>query len=176
MNYKKIQKNKGYTLLFAVLVSSVVLSVGISILTISKKEFLLSSSARESINAFYAADSGIECALYQDQTNNLFATTSGNASIIIPSTSGCMNMPINASSTQNHALTDYSFKFDIKMQNSAACASIFTDKVLSQDGYGNWLSTTTITSKGYNIGWNTGASTCSDPSPRRVERALKYTI
>ena len=64
--YKKNNYKKGYTLLFSVLVSSLLLAVGISILNISKKEFLLATSARDSSSAFYAADSGIEYALYHD--------------------------------------------------------------------------------------------------------------
>jgi len=64
--YKKNNYKKGYTLLFSVLVSSLLLAVGISILNISKKEFLLATSARDSSSAFYAADSSIEYALYHD--------------------------------------------------------------------------------------------------------------
>ena len=56
--------NGGYTFLFAVLVSSLVLAIGIAILNVSKKEFLLATSARDSSSAFYASDGGIECSLY----------------------------------------------------------------------------------------------------------------
>ena len=75
-----LKSNKGYTLLFAVLVSSVVLSIGISILTISKKEFLLSASAKDSTSAFYAADTGIECAAYYDSNSSKFSTTTDDSS------------------------------------------------------------------------------------------------
>ncbi len=53
---------RGYTLLFAVITASLVLGVGVFILGVSKKQFALSVSARESMYALYAADSGIECA------------------------------------------------------------------------------------------------------------------
>ncbi|MEN9913180.1 MAG: hypothetical protein RLY66_588 [Candidatus Parcubacteria bacterium] len=52
---------KGYTLLFAVIAASLVLSVGVFILGVSKKQFALSVAARESMYALYAADSAIEC-------------------------------------------------------------------------------------------------------------------
>jgi len=55
--------NKGYTLLFAVLVATLVLSIGLYILSVSRKQFILSEAARDSMNAFYAADSGLSCAL-----------------------------------------------------------------------------------------------------------------
>jgi hypothetical protein len=57
---------KGFTLLFAVLVSVLVLSVGTSMINIAVKQVILSGSGRESQFAFYAANTGIECALYWD--------------------------------------------------------------------------------------------------------------
>src|SRR3989344_6514941 len=59
MIFKK--KNKGYTLLFAVLTAALVLGVTVFILSVSRKQFILSTTARESTFAIYAADSGIEC-------------------------------------------------------------------------------------------------------------------
>lgn len=57
---------KGFTVLYAVLVSSLVLAIGVSIFNIAFKQLVLSSQVRESQFAFYAADSGLECALYWD--------------------------------------------------------------------------------------------------------------
>lgn len=67
--------NGGYTLLFAVLISSLVLSIGIAVFNISLKELLLSSAGRESQFAFYAADTGTECALYWDFQHAAFSST-----------------------------------------------------------------------------------------------------
>ena len=55
------QRTKGYTLLFAVLTAALVLGVAAFILEISTKQYELSASARDSLYAYYAADSGIEC-------------------------------------------------------------------------------------------------------------------
>lgn len=60
------KKNKGFTLLFAVLVSVLVLAVGASVITIALKQTILSSTGRESQYAFYAANTGLECALFWD--------------------------------------------------------------------------------------------------------------
>lgn len=57
---------KGFTLFYAVLTASLLLAIGIAIFNITFKELILSSGARESANAFYAADTGLECALYWD--------------------------------------------------------------------------------------------------------------
>lgn len=54
--------NRGYTLLFAVLTAALVLGVAVFILSVSKKQYDLSVTARDSVYALYAADSGIECA------------------------------------------------------------------------------------------------------------------
>ncbi len=58
-------KNKsGFAMLYAVLVSSLLLSIGISIFNISIKELNIATSERDSQISFYAADSAIECAMY----------------------------------------------------------------------------------------------------------------
>ena len=57
---------RGYALMLSIVVSSVVLAIGLSLLNIVRKELILSSIGRESQFAFYAADSGIECAFYWD--------------------------------------------------------------------------------------------------------------
>jgi len=65
MNCPKSHK-KGFVILIAVVVSSLLLSLGAFIANIAVKEIQLSSSGRESQAAFYAADAALECALYQD--------------------------------------------------------------------------------------------------------------
>jgi Tfp pilus assembly protein PilX len=58
--------SRGFTLLYAVLISSILLAIGIAIFEITVRELKLSSITRESGFAFFAADSGIECGLYWD--------------------------------------------------------------------------------------------------------------
>lgn len=59
-------RKKGFTLLIAVLVSSIFLSLASTIATITFKQIILSSIGKDSQRAFYAADAGMECALYWD--------------------------------------------------------------------------------------------------------------
>src|SRR3990167_3198528 len=66
---------RGFTLLLAALVSSIVLALGVSIFTIAQKELILSSLGRDSQYAFYAADTAAECALYWDVRHQAFATS-----------------------------------------------------------------------------------------------------
>lgn len=58
--------SRGVTLFYAILIGSIILLIGASMLNLALKEFLLSASVRESEYAFFAADSGSECALYWD--------------------------------------------------------------------------------------------------------------
>jgi hypothetical protein len=57
---------QGFALLFSVLISSLLLTVGLSIFSIALKELAISTAARQSIHAFFAADSGRECLIYWD--------------------------------------------------------------------------------------------------------------
>lgn len=63
---KRKKNKKGFALLFSVLISSLLLTVGLSIFSIALKELAISTATRQSIHAFYAADSGREYTLYRD--------------------------------------------------------------------------------------------------------------
>lgn len=57
---------KGFVLAFSLLISSIVLVLAFGIFSILLKQIVLTSSAKDSQIAFYAADAGMECALYWD--------------------------------------------------------------------------------------------------------------
>lgn len=78
----KVRSGAGFTLYYAVLISAVLITVGASMANLALKEFTLSAAVRESEYAFYAADSGTECALYWDlNETNIFPSylDTGNA-------------------------------------------------------------------------------------------------
>jgi hypothetical protein len=66
---------RGFTLLLAALVASIVLALGSSIFLIARKQVTLSSLGRDSQFAFYAADTGAECALYWDIKHGAFGSS-----------------------------------------------------------------------------------------------------
>lgn len=70
-----MEREKGFTLMLATLVASVALALGTAIFSLAQKELTLSSVGRDSQFAFYAADSGAECALYWDIRFQLFPTS-----------------------------------------------------------------------------------------------------
>jgi Tfp pilus assembly protein PilX len=68
--------HKGFALLLALIVSSVVLAIGASILSISINQVNLSSTARESEFAFQAAHAGIDCLWYwRGEESDLYTAT-----------------------------------------------------------------------------------------------------
>jgi len=69
-------------LLYAVMTSTIILAVGVSIISIALKQLSISTLGRESQYAFYAANTGAECALYWDfhgVLKNVAGTTDGPA-------------------------------------------------------------------------------------------------
>ena len=56
----------GFAVLFAVLLASFLITLGLSIFSVSLKEIMIVTSIRDSQIAYYAADSARECALYWD--------------------------------------------------------------------------------------------------------------
>ncbi|OGI82869.1 hypothetical protein A3I25_02065 [Candidatus Nomurabacteria bacterium RIFCSPLOWO2_02_FULL_42_17] len=60
--------NFGFTILFAILASAALLIMALGITNITYKEIILSGSAREAGHALFAADTGVECALYWRDT------------------------------------------------------------------------------------------------------------
>jgi hypothetical protein len=67
---KKLNQHqeRGFVLLFAIVVSAVIFFIGAGIFSIAYKELLVSSLGKDSQKSIFAADSAVECALqaYQD--------------------------------------------------------------------------------------------------------------
>ncbi len=74
MKKNRQQQKRGFVILFAVLMSGVIALMTYSIFSVTQKSLILSSLATESQLAFYAADAGVECALYLDQKIRAFDT------------------------------------------------------------------------------------------------------
>ncbi len=72
---KTKKSTAGFTLFLALIVSSLLLAIGFSLSNIILKQLIFSNSGRESQLAFYAADSGAECALYWDRKDRMGYTT-----------------------------------------------------------------------------------------------------
>jgi len=170
---------RGFVLSLAVLVSGILLSIGLAIFSSALKELILSSSGRESQFAFYAADTGSECALYWDIRHpgpgfptSVFATSSD--STILPDESGVfcnaeditdpqsgwsttIGWDVSTPGTYQSVSYEAVTVFDMAFANGS-CATI---TVIKDSG------TTRIDSRGFN--------TCDTGNPRRVERGLRVS-
>ncbi|MDB5238564.1 MAG: seg [Candidatus Kaiserbacteria bacterium] len=129
-------RTKGFTLLLAALVASIVLSLGTSVYTIAVKQVQLSSLGRDSQFAFYTADTGAECALYWDVRFDAFATSS----VAAPTCDG-QAVTITAVGSDY----PYTREFEVNLfsdQSTGYCADVLITKnstnphtVIHADGY-----------------------------------------
>ncbi len=165
-NYSSHLRSQGYTLLFSMLLTTLVLSIGVSILTIARKEVILTGSSRESHRALLAADSGLECAVYWNRVASNFPgpdeDESGRLSQI-----NCQNMSVNVNIDDSvSAVFEYSWIIDRVADKQCTLVKI----IKAQEAVGTEFAIrTTYESRGYN-------TACSDTSNKRVERALRYSL
>lgn len=174
--FTNIKDEKGFTLLFAVIVSTLVLAVGGSIINIALKQVILSGTGRESQYAFYAANTGIECAYYWDiagvdgapafATSSAFtppgaAACAGTVDIYDDSSTGAAfdSDTIGLVTESSFYLRDFS---NTNNEDLEYCAFVTVTKTLDNGGR---VASTTIESRGYN--------TCDATNPRRIERGLE---
>jgi len=72
---QKKKGERGFTLLMAAVVATVVLAIGSAVFSIALKQVSLSATGKNSQFAFYAADTAAECALYWDLRHQAFAAS-----------------------------------------------------------------------------------------------------
>ncbi len=143
---EKEKEEKGFVLLFVALLSAVILAVGLEGADIAYREINFSTSARAANEAFFAADTGIECTLYYDKsTNNYFVQHNSSPTI------NCANNAIPLPDSYPF----WSFTVPNLNSDGKGCAIVTVDKTDS--------TRTVINSKGYN--------TCASSS-NQVEREL----
>ena len=156
--FRKINKDKGFVILFAITLASILLAITLGVANIALKEINFSSSARDSNEAFFAADTAIECALANDKGDDNPFVPNG------PGKANCLNTNIDVAG-------DNPWSFTIAGLGNAtpprACAVV----TVTKDIPGTATAVrTVIDSKGY----NTGDSNCAS-SPNRIERELQLS-
>jgi hypothetical protein len=143
-NFFKTKHHKGFALLFSIVVVSVVVITTLAVSSIVRRGLEITSVGERSMEAFFAADAGLECALYWDikeRPQNKFRSSPGPIS--------CLGFSIPVTGVGSIA------SFSIKDSARDVCA----DVTVSINGLN-----TTVSSRGYN--------TCISDR-RRVERGLE---
>lgn len=142
-----MKKNKGFTLLVAIVVTSMLLIISFVVANIAYKQLVIANSNQESQYAFYNADSGIECAVYWDFENN---TTAFNPA-------GPLSITCNSQTLVPTVVSAATTTFRLNL--TKGCVDVNVGK---QPG-----NITIIDARGYN--------NCTVGSIRRLERAEKLT-
>ena len=149
-NNKSLSAKAGFAILYAVLISTILLSIGLAIFNLTIKDLQLSSLGRDSQFAFYAADTGAECAFYWDFHGNSFATSTS-------SSIECAGIVIGDMGGNEYGVPS---TFTIDFSPEPYCTIVSVTKYDSP-------ARTVVESRGYN--------TCVASNPRRVERAIRAT-
>ena len=153
-----MKTNTGFTLLYAVLISSIALTIGLGAFGLTYGELVLAGNARDAMIAIYAADAGIECATYWDY-NFMEAKVFDNDGTPAPiycfgDSAGKM---VGGGSTPEHTS-----EFDYVLPSGAAVAvEVFKDQSFDGDATDDF---TRVISKGSNTALS---------SPRVSERVLR---
>jgi len=152
---------KGFVILFAVMISSILLAIGLGVSNIAFREVKFGTSAKDANDAFFAADTGIECALFNDKDVSLFTGTNTEIQCL----GGNISFNSNTGSFWSFDVVDLG-------SNRRSCSKVTVTKELDVDN----VLVTTIVSKGYSVDDNslTDDVVCI-PSRNSVERELEVT-
>jgi len=172
-NKKNYNQNQGFVILFAVVLTSIILSVSLGLADITYKEISFGTSAKNTGDAFFAADTGAECALYYD----FKGVQSPFGDLVNPFgyTGGANDLTLECSGTQFTFTGGYSangpWEFILFNLGPSDKACVVVEVTKDFNGPGVEDDDTTIVSKGYNDGGENIA--CTSTSPTRVEREIE---
>jgi hypothetical protein len=164
------RNNKGYTLLFAVLTAVLVVGVAAFITSVSRKQFLLASTARESIYSIYAADRALECAIFTfaDVTVNTGAGQSMDCNADQHVTFTFPTTPTGGAYVSNAQA--------IQFTDTNQCA-ILTITLTTKVDNGQTYNVRVFDARGYNVPCvPDGPNWKAKPTALTLERALKVTF
>lgn len=167
MNYytKHNHKHEGFVILFTILIAAIIMVIGLGMYSIASRETALSGTAREAQYAFYAADAGIECALYAQSLDN----SGGNPLIIDGASSeifSCGTLPVTRVGGSGGITDPYVYRVMVDpVKRSCAQVNIFNVGTITNSNMRR------VIAQGYNI-CNPNAATPLTDSPLLVERNL----
>ncbi len=177
---------KGFVILFAILISSVMLLISVGIFQISQKEAILSSFSRESQKALYAADSGIECTLYQD-VNPPVPSGGGAPKTAFPidgtgadTTVKCSENTLDVLYLDGESSDDFDYLYVLTYQSNVS-TDVGCSFILVEKSYVDPMDTTLgintrVTAVGFNSCLSDGTPNYADPSILERRLSATYTV
>jgi hypothetical protein len=121
-NMKINSTNKGYALLFTMVIVSVIMVIATGISRSISKQLILSATAQESQIAFYEADTAAECALYASQKNG------GLLLLVNPPGPGTIDCGPNTLDVTETAPGSRIYNIDPRLGVTGPCFSIEIDE------------------------------------------------
>ncbi|OGF69488.1 hypothetical protein A3H65_01335 [Candidatus Giovannonibacteria bacterium RIFCSPLOWO2_02_FULL_45_14] len=185
--------SKGIALLLSIILVSIVLAVSVGVSNIVSTEISLSNTGRQSQVAFYAADAGVDCAIYWDTLNNgdpgsAFATTNPDTfnnlpnacagdSIQVGGKNSCVNSaypqygdgssssPCGGAEDKRGGKSVFTLSFE-----NGSCAIVTV--LRRQDSLANPTSIETFI---HSDGHSSGDANCLSNNPRVFQRSIETT-
>lgn len=203
-----IEKNreKGFVIMIALITSTIVLSIAIGVLSISLKDFIFSGYTLSSTQAIFAADAGIDCALYYTfnggSGGGLFPVPDGKTSVLSDPVLNGSQIKCAGETIDNNVVPDsikvgkgeagnkkfYKTTFKLKTN---LCAEITVTNYVDDNGTYNVYDSngslttdkseddtawTVIESKGWSSVDRGTNDRCNQDLSRRTERSLELTF
>lgn len=145
-------QERGFALLISVIFMSVMLSFGLALGSLAYKQQVLTSGAVASQYAFYVADAALECLLYADQQQNLFAYPA-TAPSAAPQMTCNAAAPVSSSFTYTTGATgQFVVSTRLSLDNDKRCADVTIYKPATAGA------STYLFSQGYDVPCTTVAS------------------
>ncbi len=156
------RRGNGFALLIAIIVSAIILTIGLSIVNTAIKEVILASTVRNSTESLYAADTGVECALYWDNIRGNFTklsafTQSPPGPSVPPNEIECMGVTV--SDIVKGPKVSFWLRDVNRLNEPCVLVTVYASPA------NNDMMNMLIDSYGYN--------TCNESNQRRVDRALQ---
>ncbi len=183
---KKSSPARAFVLLYSLLVASIVLAIGMSLATIISKQIILSSIGKMSRIAYYAADSGRDCAffwavkygstvpslineyppvnpIYCQESTVLLADDTDESITVL----GLLKMYGIDLASEGYDYNYLNFKQDLKITNSQNACNKVSVFIFPEDSLS--LYSTIIVSRGF-------SAPCGTLNPRTVGRSVINTV
>jgi len=161
---ERTKNKRGFVLLFAISLAAILLAIAVGVTNVAEKEIKFGTSARDTGQAFLAADTGVECAIFHDKSLvSSFPVVGMETSVT------CANslVPLTFEQTLNGGI--YYFTLPGLGNDLKGCAQVSVEKDNVSD---STATQTIIRAKGYNLG---GDTDCESTSISRVERELRVS-
>lgn len=130
MRHSKSRTENGFALLITLVVVSIVLAIGLSLLFVTTKQYLLAITANESEKAFQASQIGIECLRYHRNAPATLAkflagdsNTPLNCAGVVSNVINSGGQPVLVLSGGNYWL--YNYRYSYTIDNQCAEPSIY---------------------------------------------------